>query len=360
MKKIFALLLIALICLSCGKKEEDVIKIGAILPLTGSAAIWGQNVKKGIDLAVEEANENGGINGRKISLLYEDSQGLPKEAVTALQKLINRDKIQVVIGDVASSCVLSMAPIAEKNEVVLLSPGASNPDITNAGEYIFRNWHSDLAEGEFLAKYLFNTKKVNAVSVVYVNNGYGKGLEKIFKTTFENLGGKIETSESFEQGSTFFKSQISKLSSCKSNFVFLAGYPQEIPLLLRQAKEMGINKQFVCSSAFEDPQILKVAGNAAEEVIYDYPKQGDTAQLYVKQFHSNYLKKYNELPGALSDNGFDALNLIRFAIKNSGSSGKNIKEGLLNIKNYPGVAGNTSYDQNGDIIKEFVLKMVLF
>ncbi len=132
---------------SCSKKPETKeIKIGAVLPLTGSEGIWGENAKMGIEIALAEINSSGGVKGKSVRLIYEDSQSLPSNAVSALQKLISTDKVCVVIGDIASSSVLAMAPIVEKEHVVLLSPGASNPDISKSGDYIFRNWQSDALE----------------------------------------------------------------------------------------------------------------------------------------------------------------------------------------------------------------------
>jgi branched-chain amino acid transport system substrate-binding protein len=167
MKKIWLSILSGLLCLNlllaiagCGKQTppsgKNSLEIGSVLPLTGSAAVWGQNAKMGMDLAASEINAKGGINGHPISVLYQDSQSEPSVATSALQQLISVHHIQVVIGDIASSSVLAMAPIAQKNQVVLLSPGASNPDISKAGDFIFRNWQSDALEGEVDAQYAYS------------------------------------------------------------------------------------------------------------------------------------------------------------------------------------------------------------
>ena len=334
------------------------IEIGAVLPLTGSAAVWGQNVKKGMDLALDQVNAAGGVRGRQLQVLYEDSEGLPRNSVSALTKLIDADGIQVAIGDVASSSVLSMAPIANARKVVILSPGASNPDISHAGPFVFRNWHSDAQEGVFLAEVAFNKLRMRQVSIIYVNNGYGKGLEEVFSKRFAEIGGKIRTSQAFDQGATDFRAQLTRIKSSGCDGIFMPGYPQEMPEVLKQAKELGITKQFLCPSAFEDQQTLNLAGPAAEGVIYDYPKQGDLSRPYVANFYKDYQRRYGTPPGALSDTGYDALMLIVQAMKTSGLSGTEIQKGLRRIKNYPGVAGDTTFDEHGDIVKEFVLKTV--
>jgi branched-chain amino acid transport system substrate-binding protein len=326
--------------------------------LTGDAAVWGQNVKKGVTLALDEVNEKGGVKGKKIEVIYEDSEGLPNKAVTALNKLVDTNKVPAVIGDVASSAVLSMAPIAERRQVVLLSPGASNPDITNAGEYIFRNWHSDAAEGSYLAELAYKTLKMRLVGIIYVNNAYGKGLEDVFSKTFTQLGGKIVAAESFRQNDTDFRSQLTRMREFNPDGIFMPGYPKEMPEVLKQAKQLGIRKQFLCPSAFEDPQILTLAGQAAVGVVYVYPKQGDSSKAHVATFYQNYEKRYGQPPGALSDTGYDALTLLVEAMRSSGLRGPEIKDGLLKIKSFSGVAGETTFDQNGDIVKGFNLKTV--
>ena len=364
MKKVFrlksivygliAILLVStVLTLSCAKKEKE-IKIGAILPLTGDAAIWGQNVKKGI----EDVNNRGGVKGKKIRVIYEDSQGLPQNATSALHKLINADKVQAIIGEVASSSVLAMAPIAEKAKVVLLSPGASNLKITDAGEYTFRNWHSDACEGSYLAKTAYEKLNMRKMSIIYVNNAYGAGLEEVFSNEFRRLGGVILVSEGFEQNATDFRSQLTKIKDSQSNGIFMPGYPKEMPIVLKQAKELGIKARFLCPSAFEDEVILRVAGANAEGVIYVYPKMGDLSKKEVADFYKSYKAKYGIAPGALSDTGYDALKLIVRAMSTDGFSGPEIQRGLLKIRDYPGVAGKTTFDENGDIIKDFNLKVV--
>ncbi len=180
-----AIVLIALLfCPSGCKKEEPQakeIKIGAILPLTGSAAPYGENAKRGIELALTEINAAGGIQGSRIRVLFEDSRTDPKEAVSALNKLYSTHGVRYIIGDINSSGVLAMAPIAEKNKIILLSPGASNPKISDAGEYIFRNWHSDALEGQVDAEHAYSKMNWRTAAVLYVDAAYGVGLAETFR-----------------------------------------------------------------------------------------------------------------------------------------------------------------------------------
>lgn len=334
------------------------IRIGSVLPLTGSAAVWGQNAKMGMDLALEEINTSRGIKGRELVVLYEDSQSDPKVATSALQKLITSDQVQVVIGDIASSSVLAMAPIAERNKVVLLSPGASNPDISKSGDFIFRNWQSDALEGEVDARYAFSTLKWKRVACLYVNNAYGTGLTKVFTETFISLGGEIVAQEAFPQGATDLRAQISRVHGAKPNGVFMPGYPPEMATALKQMTEIGVHLPVLSVQAFDDPEIVNRAGQAAEGVIFSVPKPPDSNSPPVAKFRSHYLKKYGKEPGVTSDTGYDALRIVAWAFEQNASIGSEIREKFTMLQNFPGAAGPTTFDGHGDVVREFVFRTI--
>jgi len=342
----------------CAKQEEKEIKIGAVLPLTGSAAVWGENAKMGLEIALEEVNQGGGVKGKTIKFIIEDSQSDPSKAVSALQKLISTDKVSVIIGDIASSSVLAMAPIAEKAKVVLMSPGASNPDISKAGEYIFRNWQSDALEGEVDAKFAYEHLRWRNMAVLYVSNAYGTGLKTVFEESFQKLGGKILASKSFEQGSTDMRSQLNKIRNLKLDALYMPGYPPEMAILLRQAKEMGIKIPFLSVQAFDDPKILETAKDGAEGVMFSVPKPPDPSNPVVKNFNDKYKQKFSRAPGVTSDTGYDALKIIVWAMNQGGTSAEEVRQQLLTLKDFPGAAGITTFDKNGDVIKPFIFRTV--
>jgi branched-chain amino acid transport system substrate-binding protein len=343
----------------CAKKEPQEIKIGAVLPLTGSAGVWGENAKMGMDLALKEVNDAGGIKGKAVRIIYEDSQSDPAKATSALQKLITTDKVQVVIGDIASSSVLAMAPIAEKAKVVLLSPGASNPDISKAGEYIFRNWQSDALEGDEDAKYAYSQLGYRKVACLYVDNAYGTGLMNVFTKRFTELGGAILQCESFPQGSTDMRTQLSKIKQGKPDAIYMPGYPPEMAIILKQAKELKISVPFLSTQAFDDPKILELAGKAADGVIFSVPKPPDPSEKVVGDFIKRYKNAYKIDPGVTSDTGYDAVKIISWAIQNGGEQGPQIKDQLLKLKDFPGAAGLTTFDENGDVVRSFIFKKVV-
>jgi branched-chain amino acid transport system substrate-binding protein len=355
---VVVLVVVGLLIITSQTRPGGVTKVGAVLPLTGSAAVWGQNAKMGIDLAVDEINAAGGVNGDRLEVLYEDSQSEPKVATSALQKMISTQNVHVVVGDIASSSVLAMAPIAERSKVVLLSPGASNPEITNAGKFIFRNWQSDALEGEVDAAFAYNTLGWKKVATLYVNNAYGAGLEKVFVESFTKLGGNVLTREAFAQGATDMRAQIAKVAAAKPDGIYMPGYPPEMALTLKQMRESGVSLPALSVQAFDDPEILKRAGSAAEGVVFSVPKPPDTADPVVSEFQRKYKERYGKDPGVCSDTGYDAIRIIASVMKQGAKTGDEIRRKLETVKDFPGAAGRTTFDANGDVIRDFVLKTV--
>jgi len=341
----------------CAKKEK-VIKIGVILPLTGEAAKYGQSAKRGLDLALEEINASGGVRGKKLSLIYEDSKADPKEGVNAIQKLITIHKVPAIIGAMASSVTLAIAPIAEKNKVVLLSPASSAPKITYAGNYIFRNCYSDIYEGTKMADYIWNETSYRSIAIIYINNDYGIGLKRAFEKRFTELGGKVIISEPYEFGSTDFHTQISKVKNANPDAIYIIGYG-EMGRLLIQAKEIGLSKPFFSCIMFEDPDILKIAREAAEGVIYTFPSYDPKSQeKQIRDFVRAFKKKYGQIPDGFAANSYDALKILALAIKKGGGDSEGIKDALYTVRDFPGVTGKTSFDANGDVKKPIGIKTV--
>lgn len=350
-------LVVAIFVLGCGKKETEV-KIGVITALTGEQAKYGESTKRGIEMAIEEVNASGGISGKKVTALYEDSQGDPKLAVSALRKLITVNKIFVTIGALASSDILAMAPVAESNKIVLLAPSATAPAITNAGDYIFRIAASDVYEGSFMAEYALKDLNLERVAVIYINNDYGLGLRETFGEKYRELGGKIVEEQVFDQGATDFRSQLTKLKNANPQGIYVVGY-KEVGQLLRQAGELGIKTQWLSTSMFEDPDIIKLAETVSEGAYFtsqsfDPEKGGAIVSEFVKSFE----KKYTMVPDIFAALSYDATKVLLIAVEKGGYSTEGIKESLYGIKNFPGITGEFTFDENGDVTKQIGIKTI--
>ncbi len=341
------------------KKEPKEIKIGAILPLTGGAGKYGEDAKLGIELAIEKKNVEGGINRKLIRVIFEDDQSNPQQIVAAFRKLITVHKVPVVIGGMTSSSALAVAPVAEQNKVVLFSPSASSPELTKAGDFIFRNELSDAYGGVAQAELTWSKLRIKKVAILYINNDYGVGVKDAFLQTFQNLGGEVVSVESFDPDAQDFRTQLTRIKQKFPEAIFIVAYKETI-LILRQIKELGIKSQILSTPVFEDKEIIEKAKDAAEGVIYVYYGGFDpqSADKHIKSFVEDFRMKYNRDPGYYSALAYDAANIILLAIEKGGTKSEDIKKALYQIKDFHGVTGKTTFDSNGDVTKPVFLKMV--
>lgn len=349
---ITALAVVAIVVFVATRKSEpNVIRIGVSLPLSGDAAVWGKSQKDGYDLAVEQINGKGGIKAQKVRLIYGDDTGLPKEGVSLLHKFIDIDQIDVLTGVANSSVALAFIPIIEKEKIVFVSSGASSPKLTGASKYFFRTWPSDIAEALAMAKYAYGEMKTRSVVVLYINNDYGIGLLEPFRKTFESLGGKVLSAESFEQGATNFRTQLTKLQSHQPEAIYLAGNPREMGRAIKQARELGIKTRFFSISTLNDPEVFSITGTEAIEgtVISDASFDPQSDEPAAKKFMADFRKMFDKDPGILANTAYDALMVIAHAIEEVGTNPDLMAEHLRNMKDYVGVSGNISFSEGGDI-----------
>jgi branched-chain amino acid transport system substrate-binding protein len=340
------------------KNVPGTFKIGAILTLSGDAAPYGESAKNAIEMAVNEINNNRLLKNKKLSVVYEDDQLDPKTGVNAFRKLVEINKVSAIIGPLTSSVALAIAPVANEKKIVLLSPSASSPLITNAGDYIFRNVASDEYETKVMAKYATDVLKVKRVGIIYINNDFGVGYKEYFSKYFRQKGGEVPIAETYEQGSSDFRTQLLKMKTNLIDAIYIIGY-KEMGRVLRQAHELGIKSEFLSYSAIEDPDIISQAENAAEGLIYTRqsfdPNDPDNV---VNKFSALYRTLYKKDPDAYAALSYDAMKILVKAISEGGSDSEGLKTALYAIKDFPGVTGRTTFDANGDVIKSISIKEI--
>jgi branched-chain amino acid transport system substrate-binding protein len=348
---------LAILSFACTRNEKSEINVGVILPLTGPGAPYGQAEREGMELAVNEIN-NGEKIDRKIHLVIEDSKTEPSFGVSAINKLIYTDKTNIVLGDIASSVTLAIAPIAEKNKVLLITPGASNPKITEAGDYIFRFYPSDDYQGKILAEWAINND-IKKVGILYINNDFGVGLKDKFKKEIESKGGKVVTEENYDQGEKDFRTHLSKIKGTKIDGLFIIAAGEENANILIQAKEMRVRYRFFAPDAFKDENIIKIAGSTAEGVVCSAPRFNlNEKRKKVEDFILHYREKYKRDPNVFAAYGYDALILVANATAKYGYDSTKIKDALY-ITKEDGVTGEISFDKNGDLMPKmdfFIVK----
>jgi len=344
---VVAIIVIGGIWYGASKKPKETIKIGVIGPLTGDIAEYGQNIKNAVDLALEEINNTGGINGRKLQLIYEDHACEPSKAVTAIRKLINIDKVDLILSEACSSPALAMAPIAEQEHKLLMLCTESNYKIKDAGDYIFRVYPSDAFQGKKLAE-MISSKEYKNVALIYINNDYGLGLKKVFEAEFLKLGGKTLITETHQMGATDFRSQITKIKATKPEVIVLAEHPKDGALIMKQLQELGVNVPIYGSDAMKDEVVIQTAGSAAENLITVFPVHPKGADY--DQFELVYKNKYGKIPEGYALYGYDALKLIALIIDKVGLDPIKIKDELYKVKDYKGVTGVIGFDDFGERI----------
>jgi branched-chain amino acid transport system substrate-binding protein len=334
------------------QEEEmlDEIKIGVLTSLTGQSGRYGESALNGIQIAVEEINNAGGIESKQIRLIIEDDGSDTTRAVTAFKKLAELGDVPIIIGPISSSASMSCSPAANELKVVLFSPSAATPAFTSPDDYTFRNRVS--AEFEIQELGLRNT------GILYVNNDYGLGNKLYFESAFQELGGKILISETFDEGATDLRTQLSKIKDKAIDGIFIVGQGSEGGYALRQARELGVRTQFLSTITIQRTDVLDTARGAANGVIYALPTYDPQVFKEAEAFENKYKQRYERTSDLFSGNGYDAVHIVAEAIKLGEYSADGIKNALFTIKDFPGVTGNTSFDENGDVLKPVSIKKI--
>lgn len=346
----------------CSKKNEggDTIKLGVIGPLTGPVATYGQSVKNGIALAEKEVNAAGGINGKKVSISYQDDQADQSAAINAFNKLVDDEKVCAILGGVTSGSTLAIASKATQAKIPLLTPTATEPSITKVGgEFVFRGCYVDSFQGEGAAKYAAkDLGKKNAAVLYNVSSDYSKGIAEAFKKEFEANGGKVVEFSTYNKDDKDFNAQLTKIKAANPDIIILPDYYDKVALIAKQARALGITAQFLGSDGWDSSDFYKIGGDAVVGGLFiNHYSPADTAK-EVQDFVTAYKKEYNSEPDALAALGYDGAKTMFQALENAKSTdGDKIREALAKV-NYKGVTGNITFGDDRTAIKGAVILKV--
>lgn len=338
--------------------EPAPIKVGEFASLTGKEAAFGQSSHKGTLLAVEEINAAGGVLGRKIQLITEDNQSKAGESATIAKKLISRDKVVALIGEVASMRSLEAAPIAQQSRIPMISPSSTNPKVTEIGNYVFRVCFIDPFQGVVMAKFARNTLKLKRVAVLTsVSSAYSVGLAKYFKERFVQDGGVMALEQRFTEGDKDFKAQLTAIKAANVDGIFLPGYYTEAALVCKQARDLGMNLPLFGGDGWEAPQLISIGGAAVEGTYYSTHYSPENKSPAVSGFVERFRKRWdNEVPDAMAALGYDAAMVLADAIKRAGTTDSaKLRDALAATKNLPGVTGDTTLDAQRNASKAAVV-----
>lgn len=321
---------------------EGEIVIGEYGSLTGAQATFGQSTHNGIMLAMDEVNSGGGVNGRKIRVITEDDQSKAEEAANAVTKLISQNSVVAVLGEVASSNSLAAAPICQANKVPMITPSSTNPSVTEKGDYIFRMCFIDPYQGEAMANYLANKLGLKTAAILIdVKSDYSTGLASFFERTFTENGGRIVGKQSYAQGDSDFRSQLTTLKATNPDVLFVPGYYNDIGQIAIQARDLGMRMPLAGGDGWESPKLIEIGGKALEGSFYSNHYHVDDPSPAVGDFVRRYEERFGAKPDSLAALGYDSAKVLVDAIKRAGSTdGPALRDAIAATKDFPGVTGN--------------------
>ena len=366
LKKMLNVLLVSAVLVSmtaCGGETEsssdggekasaggsDTITIGASLPMTGSVALNGEMILEGIQIAVDECNEAGGIDGKEVVIDAQDDQAEPNQAASVANMMSADEKIVAIIGSLKSSCTLAAAPIYEEAGVVALSPDSSSPEVTNAGEYIFRIKNSDVVLAQTMAKGAISDGHTK-FAILYENNDYGAGVLEQSQIAIEEAGCEIVCTESILTGEqTDFSSIISKIRESGADAILMGVDYNESGLVMKQMKDAGLDLPRYATDGLFTDAFIEVGGEAADgtTVLTSFitSDQSENVQNFIKKYQEKY---DGEMPSIFQAEGYDCGKIVIEAIENAGTDRKAIRDYMATMS-YQGVTGDCTFDENGDV-----------
>lgn len=375
--KAFWLTLILAIALAagCGKPGEETApsnesadpapktwKVGVIVPLSGNLAAYGESTLQGIELAAQTLNAAGGVQGRSIELVVENNEGNTVKSAEALRKLVGLNQVHALVGPITSTNALAITPDAQRKGVPLVSPTATNDLVTRDGDFIFRACFNDSFQGVAVAQFARqNVEAATAQSFQDTASDYSVGLCKSFNATFESRGGKSLPMLSYKSKDTDFTPQLRKIREAAPDVVFIPGYPPELPLIVNQARQLGLEATLLGADGWDNQDTVQNAGVNLEGSYFAAAFSPDMTTPALQKFLDLAAEAQIENPGTFEALGYDSLGLVAEAIKNVPVAAgieeqrKSLKNGLANIRKFQGATGVINMQPNGDPVKSLVI-----
>lgn len=364
MKKMFSLLSIAalVVFVGCTKKEENKneILLGSYSSNTGATATFGVYQMRGIEMAINEINAAGGINGKMIRHINYDNKSDNSETLAVVNRLISQDKVVAIIGEATSGRSKIGAQVAQENKIPMLTSSATNPEVTKVGNYIFRACFIDPFQGLVMAKFMVNDLKMKKAAILRdVKSDYSVGLSDVFKAELVKAGGEIVADIAYQEGDVDFKSQLASIKGKKPDAIFVPGYYNEVALIARQAKELSMNQPLLGGDGWSSPDLFKIAKDAINGSYFSNHYTTESTDPKTVEFVKNFKAKYDEDADVMAALAYDATYMMAEAMKSAKEiTPENIRAGLAGIKNFHGVTGTITMNENRDAVKSAVVVRV--
>ena len=346
---------------AAAKGVGDRILLGHVASLSGPEATFGDSTDKGIRLALEAANANGGVKGRRIELKTYDSQGKPEEAATAATRLMVNDKVTVLLGEVASSPSLAMAPKADELQVPMITPSATNPRVTKdrgkVRPYVFRVCFTDSFQASVMARFSRDALEISKVAILRdMGSDYSVGLADFFASRFQEMGGSVVADQSYKAGDQDFKAQLTAIKGRSPEAVYLPGYYTDVALIVRQGRELGMKVPFLGGDGWDSAKLFEIGGKALEGSYFSNHYTPDDPSPRIQDFVKRYRERFGQVPDGLAALGYDAAQVAVQAMSRARDlSGPSVREALAETRDFPGVTGVIGINADHDAVKPAVV-----
>lgn len=348
---------------SSNQASGDTIKVGLNYELSGVVATYGQNLSDGVLLAIEQINKDGGVLGKQIDPIKVDNKSEDTETANVSTRLATRDKVVVLLGPATSGNTKAASPAAMQNKIPLISASATADDVTvdsngKVREYIFKTCFSDSFQGVMMAEFALRDLGFKNAAILADNTSdYAKGLSRAFKETFISQGGTILAEEAYQAKDTDFKAVLTNLKGLNPEVLFVPGYYEETGLIVRQARELGLNVPILGGDGYESPKLTEIAGKDVLNHVYysSHYSPMDDAEEVVK-FKENFKAKYGKDADAFNALGYDLGYFLKNALERAGEAdSEKLKDAIAETKDFKGVTGIISIDENHNPVKSVTI-----
>jgi branched-chain amino acid transport system substrate-binding protein len=358
----------ALLLAGCGKKptqdgkptpvpeDPHTTRIGFFAPLTGGQASFGNDAIRGAELAGEEINATGGVLGHPVKLVVKDTRSSTSETSSVVNQLISEDKVAVLIGEIATDRSLVAAPLAQAGGVPMITPGATNEQVTSAGDFVFRVCYTDSFQAAMMAKFARSINAVKGAILYDPSSPYSSGLAESFKKDFAAHGGQMVAEERYRAGARDFSSQLEAIKAKLPDIIFLPSYYADAAFVIHQARQAGIDAPFLGTDGWDSPEFLKVGGEAVNNCYFSCHFAAESETADIKRFVDAYTARYGVAPPPLAALTYDAVYLAIDALKRAGSpEAVPLRDALAATREFPGVTGKITFDKNRNPTKPGVV-----
>lgn len=341
----------------CRKKEAgssgETVKIAFMGALTGDVAMFGKPTLEGMQIARDEVNAAGGINGKKIEIIEADNRGDKQEGASLAQKFISRDNVVAIVGDPTTGITKVVAPIAQKAQVVLISTGSTGPGVVEIGDFVFRNTLLDSVAMPALMDYYSRQMGYRRVAVITSdNNDYSVGLSQTFKDAVKGKQIQIVSDEKIKDGDKDFSPQITNIKAAKPDIIFFSGYYTEGALLMKEARKQGLKANMFGGDGLSPATFIELGGNAVEGTMAYLGFSPEQATPEAARFIDTYKKRTGQTPEMFAAQGYDGVMMLADAMKRAKSiDPKVFRTALAQTRNFPGVSGTITIRPNREPVK---------